>query len=105
MWRAPGVCRTRPDPGWGGKGVLDGVLEADAGPPPGSRPALRSPSIGGLGVPLALLLTEQLCTQHVHGVSSHADARGRRGRGGGHGCSPQGGTVTSRTHTLGGPHQ
>ena len=33
-----GSLQTSPDPGWGGKGVLDGESEADAGPPPSSQP-------------------------------------------------------------------
>ena len=83
--------QTRPDPGWGGKGVLDGVLEADAGPPPGSRPGSE---ISFLAVTWGSRWPSCSQSSYAHstftGVSSHADARGPAGGGGRSWLSPTG---------------
>ena len=69
--------QTSPDPAWGGKGVLDGELEADAGPPPSSQP----------GSEISFLAVKQsshwpsrsqstyTCSTFT-GISFHGDARG-----------------------------
>ena len=96
--------QTSPDPGWGGKGVLDGESEADAGPPPSSQPGSE---ISFLAVKWGSCWPSRSQSSYAHStftVSVLMLMLGGR-RGGGHGCLPQGGTVTGRTHALGSPHQ
>lgn len=69
--------QTSPDPAWGGKGVLDGELEADAGPPPSSQPGSEISFLAGKRGSCWPSRSQSTYTYSTFtGISSHGDARG-----------------------------